>query len=56
MGKMVAKIGLIKLLKRYDFVPLDKKELEFDNFAVTLMVKGGINLTVSNRKEFNRVA
>lgn len=50
LGNLMAKIGLIHLLMKYDFTPLDSKQLEFDNFAVGLVVKGGIRLAVSNRK------
>lgn len=50
MGKMVSKIGLIMLMQKYDFECMKKGELEFDNHSVTLVLKGGINLKVSNRK------
>lgn len=50
MGKIVAKIALISLLHNYDFVCTDDRELEFDNHSVTLVIKGGINLKVTNRR------
>lgn len=49
MGKMSAKIALIQLLRKYDFESIDTADLEFDTFAATLQVKGGINLRVTNR-------
>lgn len=50
MGKMVSKVGLIMLMQKYEFECMKKGELEFDNHSVTLVLKGGINLKVSNRK------
>lgn len=50
MGTMVTKIGLIMLMQKYDFECLERGELEFDNHSVTLILKNGINLQVSNRK------
>lgn len=47
---MVTKIGLIMLLQKYDFECDEKGELEFDNHSVTLILKHGINLKVSDRK------
>lgn len=47
---MAVKIALIKLLQAYDFRAVDNGELEFDNFAVTLQVKGGIRLQVTERQ------
>ena len=49
MGKIVTKIGIIKLLQQYDFFPTSDKELEFVNFASVMITKGGINLKVSKR-------
>lgn len=49
MGKMVTKIGIIMLLQKYSFECLEHGELEFDNHSVTLILKNGINLKVSNR-------
>lgn len=49
MGKMVTKIGMIMLMQKFNFECVDKKELEFDNHSVTLVLKGGINLKVTNR-------
>lgn len=50
MGKMMAKIGLIMLLHKFDFECTERGELEFDNHSVVLVLKNGINLKVSNRK------
>lgn len=49
MGKMVTKIGIIMLLQKYSFECFEHGELEFDNHSVTLILKNGINLKVSNR-------
>lgn len=49
MGKITTKIALILLLQKYNFECMDNRELEFDSHSVTLMVKGGINLRVTNR-------
>lgn len=51
MGKMMAKIGLIMLLHKFDFECTERGELEFDNHSVVLVLKNGINLKVSNRKK-----
>lgn len=49
MGKIVAKIGLIMLLQKFNFECMDNRDLEHDTHSVTLVVKGGINLRISNR-------
>lgn len=49
MGKMVSKIGLVLMLKSYNFTALDNKPLEFDPRPVTLIANGGILLKVSKR-------
>lgn len=49
LGKIISKIGIILLLQKYDFECLEKKELEIANHSVTIAIKGGINLKVSNR-------
>lgn len=46
---MVVQIGLVRLLHKYNMVTVDDKPLEFNNFSITLQVKGGINLRVSHR-------
>lgn len=51
LGKMIAKVGLIQLLKSYDFEILEDKEIEFDNYAITLVPLGGVEIRVVNRKE-----
>lgn len=50
MGKITTKIALISLLHKYNFECLDDRELEFDVHSVTLAVKDGINVRVTNRK------
>lgn len=49
MGKITTKIALISLLHKYNFECLNDRELEFDVHSVTLAVKGGINVRVTNR-------
>lgn len=49
MGKMVTKIGIIMLMQKYRFECLEQGELEFDNHSVTLILKNGIYLKVSDR-------
>lgn len=51
MGKLAVKMALVKMLHQYDVEAIDRNELEFDNFAVTLQVKGGIKLRVTNRRK-----
>lgn len=48
LGKLIAKIGLVKLMQNFSFARADNKEMEFDNFGVGLTIKGGINLKVTN--------
>lgn len=50
MGKMLTKIGMIMLMQNFNFECPERKELEFDSHSVTLVLKGGINLKVTNRK------
>lgn len=49
---MVAKVGIIRLLQKYDFaLPNDAAELEFETYGVTLVVKGdGMKMTISHRR------
>lgn len=49
LGKIVVQIGIIKLLKEFNFAAVDDKEIEFDNFSIPLVPKGGVNVTVSKR-------
>lgn len=49
IGKLMAKVGIIKLLQKYNFSPINDKELVFDNFGLTLHVEGGIPLKITNR-------
>lgn len=46
---MVAKVGLVQLLRSFDFECADPNEIEFDNYAVTLMPKGGVEIRVVER-------
>lgn len=45
----MTKIGIVKLLQKFNFEKMNDHELEFDNFGMTLIVKGGIPLRISNR-------
>lgn len=49
MGKLVTKIGLVTLLRKFNFECLDTSELEYENHSIVMIVKGGIRLRVSNR-------
>lgn len=46
---MVAKIGLVQLLRSFDFEPIQKGEIEYQNYSVTLIPKGGVEIRVVNR-------
>lgn len=46
---MSGQIGLVKLMRKFNFEIVDSSPLEFDNFSVTLQAKGGIRLRVSKR-------
>lgn len=48
-GKIISKIGIARLLLKYDFQCLDDKEIEFENHSVVLVPRNGINLRVTNR-------
>lgn len=41
MGLLVAKLGLVKLLKSYNFEAVSKREIEFDYGSVALLPKPG---------------
>lgn len=49
MGKMIAKIFVIKLLAAYRFEPVSAAELEFENYGITLHVRGGIPMRIAHR-------
>lgn len=46
---MIAKVGLVQLLQSFTFECADAAEIEFDNYAVTLMPKGGVEIRVVDR-------
>ncbi len=50
MGKTIAKVGLVKVLKKFEFTKIDDHPMEFMATTVTLMAKNGINLKVTHRK------
>lgn len=49
LGKLMAKVGIVKLLSKYRFDAVSKAELEFENYGITLHVKGGIPMRISRR-------
>lgn len=49
MGVVVTKIALTLLLKQYNFACVDDKELTIATHALTIAIKGGINVKVSKR-------
>ena len=49
MGRMVAKVGIVFAVSKYNFEPTDYNELEFDAGSVPLQAKDGINLKIMNR-------
>lgn len=49
LGKIVAKVGLVQILRKYNFEALDNKPLEFEPHSVTLVIAGGVNLRVTKR-------
>lgn len=49
MGTIVAKAALVKLLSQYNFALTSEEPLEFDNYSVALVPKGGINLKITKR-------
>lgn len=51
LGKIVSKVGLVQILRKYNFEALDNKVLEFEPHSVTLIIKGGINLRVTKRTD-----
>lgn len=53
LGKMIAKVGLVQLLQSFDFESVNGSEIEFDNYAVTLIPKGGVEIRVVGRQEWD---
>lgn len=47
---MIAKIGLVQLLRSYDFECVDDAEIEFHNFSVTMVPKCGVEIRVLERQ------
>lgn len=46
LGQMNAKVAIVKLLTTFKFECIEKKEIEFENYGVTLLPKGGVNVKV----------
>lgn len=49
LGKLMAKVVIVKLLSRYRFEAVRDAELEFENYGITLHVKGGIPMRIRKR-------
>lgn len=49
LGKLMAKLGIVKLLAAYRFEPVSDAELEFENYGITLHVRGGIPMRIAHR-------
>lgn len=49
MGFVGAKAAVVKLLSKYNLKTVSNKPIEFDNFSVGLLPKGGLSLKVSKR-------
>lgn len=49
LGKVVVQAALVKLLQKFDFNKINDNEIEFENYAVPLVAKGGINVRISNK-------
>lgn len=50
MGFMGAKAAVVKMLSKYDLKTVSNKPIEFDNFSIGLIAKGGLSLKVSKRQ------
>lgn len=49
LGKINVKVALAKILTNYDFDVMKKAEIEFENFAVTIVPKGGVKLKLRRK-------
>lgn len=50
LGKIIAKVGLVQILRSFDFEPIQKGEIEFHSFSATLVPKGGVEIRVVKRE------
>lgn len=46
-AKISAKIAIVRMLTKFELSALEKREIEFDNYATSLKAKGGIKLKIS---------
>lgn len=46
---MGAKAAVVKMLSKYNFERVSDDPIEFDNYSIVLLAKGGIPLKVSKR-------
>lgn len=49
LGKMITKVGLVQLVRSFDFEAIQKGEIEFHNFSPVLCPKGGVEIRVVKR-------
>lgn len=49
LGKIIAKIGLVQLLRSFDFGPIRRGDIEFENYSIFLLPKGGVDIRVTER-------
>lgn len=50
LGKLLAKVGIVKCLSAYRFEPVSGDELQFENYGITLHVRGGIPMRITKRR------
>lgn len=55
MGIMVAKVALVYILSQYRCEATSDRDVAFDNFAVGLMPKGGLNIRFSRRDKITAI-
>lgn len=48
-GKLAARTGLVKILHRFDFDKINDKDIEYANYSVPLVAKGGVKVIISKR-------
>lgn len=50
LGKLVVQTAVVKLLQKFDFNKINDNEIEFENYGVPLVAKGGMNVKISQKK------
>lgn len=51
LGKMFVKIGLIKMMQKFDFETVDNEPIKLSNYSILMNPKHSITLSVSHRKQ-----